>query len=540
MNPAVTWEYGGTIEKVKISKDGEKVCFSSAAGLNLVHTTERAAYKLPLSGKFLFNLSPDGNFVIVATPDAVIRMYSDTLNIVGEGKLPAPATSIYISTDSSKIAVLSGRTVYLLDQRLKLAWSQVLPVNGVKVKLDNAGYHLACVDAGNLVTLYDAAGKTCFARMFNSKITNLSLASASEYLVVSTLEDRVFLMDTKGNVLNDPRFGSRIKFAKISADGTRLIVCFPQEVHYYTRDFTPLQKFPTGHELHYYDASDNLGFVGGVSRTGEILAFHNDGLFWEGNLPGGAEGILVTPGGERAFVYSRTRIVKFDNLLPIQRGLETAVRRLEVLRGYGYGLEEIENLLKQTRSRFAAGDFGATLRFLDNIEKGIQMQRSRNKPQLSLLGVTNENFRANDWTKVLLYMLNTGNAHCADVRVEYSHNILMKIKPVPVLLTGELTKQVIGLKPLFSGIQKVIVKFRFWNFEGREFVEEVAFEMSSGSKAENYEKPVAVIKHGNWEAVFKKAQEPAVQVQNKCPNCKKNIMPEWVACPYCMWKLKRW
>lgn len=540
MNPVISWEYGGTIDKVKISKDGKKVCFSDGSGLSLIHIDKGNAYKLPLTGKFLFNLSPDGSSVIVATPDGVLRMYGDGFNILGEGKLPAPATSIYISTDSSKIAVLCGRTVYLLDARLKLVWRQILPVNGVKIKLDNVGYHLACVDAGNLLTILDANGKTCFARMFNSRITNLSLSSSSEYLLVSTIEDRVFLMDTKGNLLADPRFGSRIKFAKISTDGTRLIVCFSHEIHHYTREFTLIQKFMTEREIQYYDASENLGLVGGVSRNGEVVSYHNEGLFWQSNLPISAEGIMVAPGGEHVFVHSRGMMVKFDNLLLIQRHLDSIDRRLEVLKGYGYEIGDVENLFKQTASRFAAGDYGATVRMLESIERHVQMQRSRNKPQLSMLGITNENFRTNEWTKVLLYIMNTGSAHCADIRVEYSQNILMKIKPVPVLMTGELTKQVIGIKPLFSGIQKVNVKFKFWNFEGKEFVEVSMFELGSGTRAEKYEKPVAVIKHGNWEVVFRKAQEPTAQTQSKCPSCKNNVMPEWVACPYCMTRIKKW
>ncbi|MEM4308196.1 MAG: hypothetical protein QXU48_03940 [Thermoplasmata archaeon] len=540
MNPVVTWEYGGTIERIKISKDGKKVCFSDGSALNIAQTDKGGIYKLPISGRFLFNLSPDGNFVIVATQDAIIRMYSETLSLLYEGKLPVPATSIYISTDSSKIAVLCGRFVYLLDSKLKLVWSQTLPVSGVKIKLDNAGYHLACVDSGNLLTLYDASGKICFARMFNSKITNLSLASASEHILVSTLDDRVFLMDAKGNVLNDPRFGARIKFAKISTDGTKLLICFPHEIHFYTREFTPTQKFVYGNELQYFDASDNLGIVSGASRNGKISAFHNEGIFWQSTLSVGVDGVLVSPTGEHAFVYSKDKIIKFDNFQSIQYHINAATKRFEVLRGYGYKLGDAENLLKQAISRFAAGDYGTCLRMLENLEKSIHMQRNQSKPRLSMLAVTNENFRINDWTKVLLYIMNTGNAHCADVRVEYSQNILMKIKPLPLLLTGELVKQVIGIKPLFSGMQKINVKFKYWNFEGREFVEDAVFELSSGDKAEQYDKPVAVLKHGNWEAVFKKAQEPAPQIQTRCPSCNKNVMPEWVACPYCMTRLKRW
>ncbi|MEM4293833.1 MAG: hypothetical protein QXJ27_06685 [Thermoplasmata archaeon] len=539
MNPAITWESGGTIEKVKISKDGKKLCFFDGSMLNLVDTESGGTYKLPISGKFLFNLAPDGNFVIVSTPDGILRMYTETFTVVGECKLPLPATNLYISNDSSKIALLCGRFVYLLDSRLKPVWSQTLPVNGVKIKLDNAGYHLACVDAGNLLTLYDASGKPCFARMFNSSITNLSLTGTSDYILVSTLEDRVFLMDAKGTVLNDPRFGARIKFAKISKDGARLVVCLPNEIHHYTREFTPVQKFTTSCEMHFFDASDNLGLVCSVSRNGEIQSFHSEGLFWQATLPGGAEGVLVTPGGEREFVYSRARIVKFDNSLLLQRQLSTIAKKLEVLRGYGYEIGDAENVVKQVTARVGAGDYGPALRMLENIEKSILIQRKQSKPQLSLFGVTNENFRINEWTKVLLYLMNTGNAHCVDLRVEYSQNILMKIKPIPVLLTGEILKQVIGIKPLFLGFQKVNLKFRFWSFEGREFLEEAVVELSSGTRAEKYEKPIVVVKHGNWEVVFRKAQESAPG-QLKCPGCRKNVEPEWVVCPHCMTRLKKW
>lgn len=539
MNPAITWEHEGTIEKVKISKDGKKVCFFDGSMLNLVDTESGGIYKLPVSGKFLFNLAPDGNFVLVATQDGLLRMYTETFTILSECKLPTPATGIYISNDSSKIAILCGRVVYLLDSRLKPVWSQMLAVNGVKIKLDNAGYHLACVDAGNLLTLYDASGKPCFARMFNTNITSLSLAGTSDYILVSTLEDRVFLMDAKGNVLNDPRFGARIKFAKISRDGTKVVVCFPNEIHYYTREFTPIQRFTTSYEMQYFDASDTLEVVGSASRNGEIQTFHSEGLFWHAGISGGAEGVLLTPGGERLFVYSKARIVKFDNLLHINRQISNTAKRVEVLRGYGYSIGDVENLLRQATTRAASGDYGLAVRMLENIEKTIQIHRKQNKPQLSILGVTNENFRVNEWSKVLLYIMNTGNAHCLDLRVEYSQNILMKIKPVPVLLTGELLKQIIGIKPFFTGIQKVNLKFRFWNFEGREFVEETNIELSSSTKAEKYEKPIAVLKHGNWEMVFRKAQEPTPTL-HKCPGCRKDIAPEWVVCPYCMTRLKRW
>lgn len=540
MQPAACWEYVGSIERVKISRDGKKVCISDGTGLQLLDTEQGGAWHLPITGKFLFNLSPSGDFVIVSTEDGTLRIYNEKFSISGQLKLPGIASHLYISNDASKIAVLCGRAIYLLDSRLKLVWSQALPTNGVKVKLDNAGYHLACVDAGNLLTLYDASGKPCFARMFNSKITNLSLSSASEYVLVSTLEDRIFLLDGRGNIISEPRFATRIRFAKIAADGTKLIVGFPGELHYYTKEFTPIQKLTGDVEIYSYDASDNLGFVCGVSKNGEIRAYHTEGLFWNANLSEGCEGVFVTPSGEHAFVFSKTKMIKFNNLLLVNRTLQSISKKLEMLTGYGYEVAGGKNLLKQASSMLIAGNYGGALKAIENVERSLQAYRTQSKPELSLLGVTNESFCTNEWARVLLYIMNTGNAHCADIRVNYSQNILMKIKPIPVLLRGEIAKQVIGIKPLFDGIQKVSIHFHFWNFEGREFAQELVFELSAGNKVEKFEKPVAVIKHGNWEAVFRKVQEGTLQALTKCPGCKKEVQTDWVVCPYCMTRLKKW
>ncbi|MGB9636438.1 MAG: WD40 repeat domain-containing protein [Thermoplasmata archaeon] len=541
MNPKVKWEYSGKINSLKISKDGKRVCFSDDTGITIADTESGKLVKLPLRGKFVFNLSPDGTYLLISTEDGYVRMYSHQLVPLAEEKLPVIAKSIYISSDSSKIAVGAGRTVYLFDARLKPVWNQMLPVNVVKVKLDNAGYHLACVDAGNLLTLYDPNGKICFARMFNQYITNLSLSSASEYVLVATLEDRIYLMDTKGTVLEEPRFSGKIRFAKISTDGTKLLICFPTEIQMLTREFTLSYRINMGSELYLFDAADNLGFVCGTAKTGGIYAFHPGGEMWRKEISGGAEGVLTTPGAECVFAYSKSGIVKIDNLLSAQENLAAYQKKIEIFKGYGYNVSDLESLLRQANVRLSAGDYATLVKITDAIEKNLAKKRVESRPHISGLGITNENFRQNDWSKVLLYLMNDGNAHCSDIRTEYSQNILLKIKPLPLLLSGEISKQVIGIKPLFTGIQRAWLHLRFWNFEGREFAQDVLLEISAGNKPEKYEKPVAVIKFGNWEGVFRKIQEtrqPAAPL--KCPKCEKEVAAEWVACPFCMTKLKKW
>lgn len=540
MVPKIIWQYLGGISSLKISRDGKRCCISDETGLTLFNTEMNTALRYTPHSKFRFGMAPDGTYLIVALEDGTVRMLRDNFELVGEIKLPVWARLVYISADSTKIAIAAGRMVYLFDTRLTLVWSHALPLNAIKIKLDQAGYHLACVDAGNLLTLFDAGGKMCFANMFSANIGNLSLSGTCEYILVSTLDDRIFLMDSSGNTINNPRFQSQIKFAKISGDGSRILVSFPDQICFYTRDFTVLQRSQTTVHMNFFDASDDLNFVVAGAKNGDIFAYHAEGEMWRTNISGELRGVLTTPNGEAVFGYSTAGSIKIDNIGALQRELQVLRKRIEVMKGYGYDISHLENQLKQGESRLNKGDFASIIKTLNNLDKIFATRTPLGKPYVSMLAVTNESFRQNEWTRVLLYLMNTGNAHCTDIRFEYSPNILMKIKPVAILLSGEITRQVIGIKPGFTGIQKINMRVNFWDFEGRSYSTEVVFDLSSGSKYEKYEKPLAVIKHGMWETILKRIQELERQMPGRCPRCGREVSPEWVACPHCMARLKHW
>jgi hypothetical protein len=134
-------------------------------------------------------------------------------------------------------------------------------------------------------------------------------------------------------------------------------------------------------------------------------------------------------------------------------------------------IEEVESIAAQALNRVDARDLAGALALARSAEDALLRRKESSKPEISLVAAAVDGFAPGEWCRVSAFVMNTGAAHATDIQLQATvPGVDIRRRAVPFLTVGEVAQLDFQLR-LRAPIQTFEVEVRFWDFQGRDYVQ---------------------------------------------------------------------
>ena len=168
--------------------------------------------------------------------------------------------------------------------------------------------------------------------------------------------------------------------------------------------------------------------------------------------------------------------------------ISSAKTSIEEAKEFGCDLSEADNLLNKADSSFNIGNHADAIRYARQSEETAKRIRGESKPEISV-DLSEKVFRPKVWKRIDLIVLNKGNAHAKDIKVDFSKEVEIKELQTINLKPNEEKHLKIGLMPIQAGEVPLEVKINYKDLDEREYKEKVTFWITAGEEVKGYEIP---------------------------------------------------
>ena len=226
------------------------------------------------------------------------------------------------------------------------------------------------------------------------------------------------------------------------------------------------------------------------------------------------EGVIIT-GGEELLIKSKQALDKRDyggsiklseelkelttnrekRYREAKNWLKSAESTIEMARKFGCNVFEAKELLNKATSEFERGNYEEAISDAGRSEEMAKEIKEEAKPEIEV-DLSKKDFRIGVWEKVLLKVLNKGNANAKNIEIEFKRAEVEGFEILKSLGVGEKRDLKLDFMPKDAGSVPLKIDVRFEDLDGNRYEEPKTVYINVGEvkgeelKEKEYEIPV--------------------------------------------------
>ncbi len=535
-------EIGYTVRDIDITANGEYIIVGSFD--NRVYLYDRQGTMLwsYLTGNTVRDVAItfDGKYMAAGSYDRFVYFFDTEGNLLWRFRTGNSVRDVSISADGEYVLVGSNdRKAYLINRHGELLWSYETGAAVYTVAISLKGEYAAFGSYDRKVYLFNLKGEKLWEYQTGSAVRDVEITSRGKYVAAGSYDRNLYFFNREGRLLWKRTKRESVEKVAISPKGDEIAAGAEGEVSLFNREGALLWKQSTGlYDIRGLEISTAGGSIICGTRDNELLYFEKGGrLLWRYKTPQWVETVAV--GAKGRYIAAGLRngtIYLFDSLKFFEEYLENARQAIVKLENLGTDSGEAHALYLRAQSMFKERNYMTSLslaiRAKGIAEKSVKM----NHPSLSYIARAESAFVIGGWTTAVFKIANTGNADAQDIQLRFEGPFRVRgERKIENLRVNTFAVLQLDFRPLAPGEQTLDMGISYFDFAGREYtdvdsalipVEENASAMST--KRVIFRK-MPITAYGKKEA-SKRAL--------KCPNCNRDVSPDWLVCPYCATPLK--
>jgi len=542
-------EFSDSISSISISSDGTLISASYGNFISLFDSSGTLLWKVDLGSKIIrMKLSLDGEYILASTENSQLHFLDKSGKLLWRRQLSGKSYGISLSKDASFIAVGSdNNNLYFVNRAGQPTWSFKAERPIRNVAISHFGKYLASGGVDGNVYLHNMSGQLIWKYKTGGEVASISISSEGDYVLAASTDRKLYFFESSGRLLWQPTLEGLPSSVSLSSSGNIAVCAAGNEGYAYSKDGNLIRRWECAANISDTAVSENGEYFAFSSYDKHLYFFQRTGdLLWKSPLnsevnllatSSSGEAILVSTSDKKIHLLDHTRY--YDNFISM------AAKAIAEVKEQGFKPVEAERLLALAMSNFERRNFKLAIDNAKAAEAAARKEKELAKPEISILIATSEGFAQDSWTQVKAILMNTGTTHASDVRLEFFGQALVQGKTgIPFLEVGETSSLALALRPKITGNIPIKMRISYWNFEGKEYNLETQFQIQSGEQGKKivYPKTQTVVKLGDIQRIINKLSQKDTKedVIPKCPKCNKAVDKEWLACPFCLTKLKTW
>ena len=161
--------------------------------------------------------------------------------------------------------------------------------------------------------------------------------------------------------------------------------------------------------------------------------------------------------------------------------LSSAESAIEEAKEFGCDVSEAEKLLNNARLSLDRGNYEEAISDASRSEKMAKEIKEEAKPEIEV-NLSKKEFRVGVWERVLLKVLNRGNANAKDIKIEFKRAEVEGLGIIKSLAVGEERDLELDFMPKDAGSVPLKIDIRFNDVDGKRYEEQKTVRINVGEK----------------------------------------------------------
>ena len=538
-------ETGYTIRNVAISANGEYI---------VVGSFDFKVYLFDRKGTLLWSyltgdtvrdvaISSDGNLMAAGSYDHHVYFFNKDGDLLWRFKTGDPIRDISISGDGEYLVVGSNDTnVYFLNRQGTLLWKHRTKGSVITVSLSLKGEYISIGSSDRRIYFFNRAGDRLWSYETGSSVQDVELTIGGRYVAAGSFDKYLYFFDRAGNLLWKRTWGTPVRKVAISPRGETIAAAGEGEIELYNQNGNRLWHYTSGsHEVQGLEIAGQGGAILCGSRDDEVLYFDRAGrLLWKFPTPEWVETVAV--GSRGRFITAGLRsgvLYLFDNIDFFRDHLEEARRSIVKMENFGTDATRARALYGKATTEFNKKNYLKSLALANGIRSFAEHTIRKTRPAISYSMTAESQLRNAVWTPIHFTIANTGTADAQDIMIKVNGPLRLRgERKIEDLKEDEIKDLTLGLRPNDPGDLSMELEISYFDLGGMQYSvnERKTLEvLDSSIPASDDGKEGKMQRITLFKKVAGKVRKDATMVRSnpKCPNCNRNILVEWIACPHC-------
>ena len=161
--------------------------------------------------------------------------------------------------------------------------------------------------------------------------------------------------------------------------------------------------------------------------------------------------------------------------------LNSAESAIEEAKEFGCDVSEAEKLLNNARLSLDRGNYEEAVSDASRSEEMAKEIKKEAKPEIEV-NLSKKEFRVGVWERVLLKVLNRGNANAKDIKIEFKRAEVEGLGIIKSLAVGEERDLELDFMPKDAGSVPLKIDIRFNDVDGKRYEEQKTVRINVGEK----------------------------------------------------------
>jgi len=161
--------------------------------------------------------------------------------------------------------------------------------------------------------------------------------------------------------------------------------------------------------------------------------------------------------------------------------LNSAESAIEKAKEFGCDVSEAEKLLNNARLSLDRGNYEEAVSDASRSEEMAKEIKEESKPEIEV-NLSKKEFLVGVWERVLLKVLNRGNANAKDVKIEFKRAEVEGLEIIKSLAVGEERDLELDFMPEDAGSVPLKIDIRFNDVDGKRYEEQKTVRINVGEK----------------------------------------------------------
>lgn len=543
-------EIGYTIRDVDTSANGEYIIVGSFDYKVYLFDREGTLLWSYLTGDTVRDvaISFDGKFMAAGSYDNNVYFFNTKGDLLWEFRTEKPVRDISISAGGEYLVVGSNDDhVYFLDHEGNMLWKYKTGGSVIAVALSMKGEYVSVGSKDRSIYFFNRFGDMLWNYETGSVVQDVEMTTKGKYVAAGSFDKNLYFLDRNGKLLWKRRCESPLQKVAISPLGDQIAAGGEGEVVLFDQNGELKWRHATGeHEVRGLEISAQGGSIICGSRDNELLYFDKNGRVlwkfptsqWVETVAVGSRGRFITAGLRNGVLFL------FDSLEFFKTYLEEARQGIVRLKNFGTETEKATSLYESAEKELEKENYMMALALAIRAREQSRSTIEKNRPVFSYMVRSESPFKFKSWTPVNLTIANTGKADSRDVMIKFTGPVRCRgERRLPFLRTDETRTIRIDMKPLSPGIHHIEMDISYFDFHGRQYSEK------DTSKIRVFDSTEVIGQHlpdtvNQKTMLFKKKigmigkEVSTLRSDPRCPNCNREIQPDWIVCPHCATPLR--
>ena len=161
--------------------------------------------------------------------------------------------------------------------------------------------------------------------------------------------------------------------------------------------------------------------------------------------------------------------------------LNSAESAIEKAKEFGCDVSEAEKLLNNARLLLDRGNYEEAISDASRSEEMAKEIKGESKPEIEV-NLSKKEFLVGVWERVLLKVLNRGNANAKDIKIEFKRAEVEGLEIIKSLAVGEERDLELDFMPKDAGSVPLKIDIRFNDVDGKRYEEQKTVRINVGEK----------------------------------------------------------